>query len=48
MESDTDGVSTPDEVGTTPGYLNGAHQQDRPMVITLQMEGTKEQEIEEG
>ena len=48
MESDTDGVSTPEEVDTTSGYLNGAHQQDRPMVITLQMEGTKEQEIEEG
>ena len=48
MKSDTDGVSTPKKVGTTPGYLNGAHQQDLPMVITLQMEGTKEQEIEEG
>ena len=31
-ESDTDVVSTPDEVDTTPGYLNGAHQQDRPTV----------------
>ena len=48
MESDTGGVNTPEDTGTTPGYLNGAHQQDRPMVITLQMEGTKEQEIEEG
>ena len=48
MESDTDGVSTPEKVSTTPGYLNGAHQQDRPMVITLQTEGTNEQEIGEG
>ena len=41
MESDTDKVSTPDEVSTTPVYPNGAHQQDRPTVITLQMEGWK-------
>jgi hypothetical protein len=47
MESDTGGVNTPEDIGTTPGYLNGAHQQDRPMVITLQMEGTNEQELEE-
>ena len=47
MESDTDGMSTPDEVGTTPGYPNGAHQQDRSTVITWQMEGTNEQ-FEEG
>ena len=48
MESDTDGVSTPDEVDTTPGYPNGAHQKDRLTVITLQMEGTNERELEEG
>ena len=36
MESDTEAVSTPDEAGTTPGYPNGAHQQDRPTVTTLQ------------
>ena len=48
MESDTGRVNTPEDTGTTPGYLNGAHQQDRPMVITVQMEGTNEQEIEEG
>ena len=48
MENDTEAVSTPDEAGTTPGYPNGAHQQNRPTVITLQMEGTNERELEEG
>ena len=48
MESDTDAVRTLDKDGTTPGYQNGAHQQDRPTVITLQMEGTNERELEEG
>ena len=48
MGSDTDGASTPDKVGTTPGYPNGAHQQDRPTVITVQIEGTKKWEGEEG
>ena len=48
MESDTDGVSTTDVVSATPGYPNSAHQQDRPTVITLQMEGTNERELEVG
>ena len=48
MESDTDGVSTPDVVSATPGNWNSAHQQDSPTVITLQMEGTNERELEEG
>ena len=49
MESDTDGASMPGAVGTPHGYSNGAHQQDRQTVITVQIdEGTKEREGEEG
>ena len=38
----------PGAVGTPHAYSNGAHQQDRQTVITVQIEGTKEREGEEG
>ena len=48
MESDTEVMGTQDATGTTSGYQNGARQQDRPKVTTLQMVGTNERELEEG
>jgi len=48
MESDPDGASMPGAVGTPHGYPNGAHQQDRPTVITVQVEGTDERGGKEG
>ena len=48
IENDMEAANRPDKAGTAPGSPNGAHQQDRPMVINLQMEGTNERELEEG